>query len=74
MATLARSVYLDSKFGVEQVLPSAGSALENPFVYDAIAQELKTMADQGLIQIVGEHAAPYAGELLIDHLKFKRLR
>jgi len=74
MRTLARSVYLDSEFGVQQELPRAGSALENPFVFDAAAQELKAMAAQGLIEITGEHTARNADELLIDRLSFRRLR
>lgn len=74
METLARSVFLDSQFGAEAVLPCAGSALENPFVYDAVAKELKSMAERGLVEITGEHASPYAGDLLIDHLRFRRLR
>lgn len=73
-AAPCRGSGVESRFDVEQVLPNAGSALENPFVYDAIAKELKTMAAKGLVEIVGEHSAPYAGELLIDPLKFKRLR
>ena len=35
-----------------QDLPRAGFTLENPFVYDAVARELKAMADQGLVEIV----------------------
>jgi hypothetical protein len=74
MRTLARSVYLDSQFGVEQELPHAGSALEHPLVFDDAARELKMMAEQGLIEIVGEHSAQRADEMLIDRLTFKRLR
>ena len=74
MRTLAVSAYLDSEFGVQQELPHAGSALENPFVFDASAKELKAMAAQGLIEILGEHTACNADELLIDRLSFRRLR
>ena len=49
MRTLAHSVYLESEFGVLRDLPRAGSALENRFVFDATAQELKAMAARGLI-------------------------
>src|SRR5688500_12205517 len=51
--TLAHNVYLDSEFGVPQDLPKAGSTLENPYVYDATARELKSMAERGLVRIVG---------------------
>lgn len=74
MRTLAHSVYLDSQFGVEQELPRAGSALEHPLVFDDAARELKAMAAQGLVEIVGEHSAQSADAVLIDRLSFKRLR
>jgi len=74
MSTLAHSVYLDSEFGVLQDLPKAGSTLENPYVFDATARELKEMAEQGFVEIVGEHVACRAAEQLIDQLTFRRLR
>jgi len=74
MNTLAHSVYRDSEFGVLQDLPRAGSTLENPYVFDATARELKEMAKQGLVEIVGEHVAGRASEQLIDRLTFMRLR
>ncbi|MDB5998380.1 MAG: hypothetical protein JWP52_79 [Rhizobacter sp.] len=74
MLTLARTVYLDSQFGVEEELPRAGSALENPFVFDAAAKELKAMAAEGLVEIVVERNTPDAEEPLIDRLSFRRLR
>jgi hypothetical protein len=53
--TLAQSAYLDSIFGIDEELPRAGSALENPYVFDASARELKAMAAEGLLDIVEEH-------------------
>jgi hypothetical protein len=75
MRTLAHSAYLDSEFGVLQELPKAGSSLENPYVFDETARELKSMADRGLVRIVDEHRVVAAGtEPLIDRLLFVRLR
>ena len=74
MRTLAHSAYLDSSFGTATDLPRAGSALENPFVYDAAARELKAYADRGLIEIVAEHKVRHADEDLIGRLRFRRLR
>lgn len=74
MRTLAQTVYLDSEHGVEQELPRVGSALEIPHVFDAAAKELKSMAAQGLVEIVSERQASRGEELLIEHLRFKRLR
>ena len=73
MRTLAQSFYLDSCFGVEQELPRAGNALENPYVYDASAQELKAMAARGWVEITSEHHIRVGDERLIDRLRFKRL-
>ncbi len=72
--TLAQSFYVDSTFGVECELPRAGSALENPFVYDASARELKAMAERGLIEVIKEQSHALGDEQLIDHLSFRRLR
>jgi hypothetical protein len=72
--TLAHAVYLDSEFGVLQELPKAGSPLENPYVYDATAKELKSMADRGLLRIVTEHSTGAHDEPLIDKLCFVRVR
>ena len=74
MRTLAHSVYLDSEFGVPQELPKAGSTLENPYVYDATAKELKSMADRGLLRIVTEHSTGAHDDALIDKLCFVRMR
>ena len=74
MHTLARAEYLVSQFGVERELPRAGSWLENPYVFDDAARELKCMADQGLVEILVEHTAGQGSEALIDRLTFKRLR
>ena len=74
MRTLAQSIYADSAFGVESELPRAGSALENPYVYDASARELKALAERGLIEVVDEQTRVVGDEDLIAHLRFKRLR
>jgi hypothetical protein len=74
MYTLAQTEYLDSTFGAVHDLPRAGSALENPYVFDASARELKAMAAQGLVEIVEEHCVDFSEEVLIDRLRFTRLR
>ena len=75
MQTLARSAYLDSEFGTVCELPHAGSALENPYVFDAAARELHAMAAEGLVEIVSQRTVHAASEdVLIDRLCFARLR
>lgn len=74
MTTIARSAYLDSAFGIPTELEAAGSSLENPYVYDAAAREIKSMASEGLVQIVSEHSRSDAAEPLIDSIGFIRVR
>jgi hypothetical protein len=74
MTSMARALYLDSEFGASLDLPKVGSALENAFVYDAVARELKGMAADGLIEIVAEHQRLVSDDQLIDTLSFRRLR
>jgi len=74
MRTLARSAYLDSKLGVDSELERAGSALEHPVVYDDAARELKDLASQGLVEIIEEHRSELGGDVLIDRLRYRRVR
>ena len=74
MHTLAQSAYLDSSFGIDEELPRAGSALENPYVFDASARELKAMAAKGLVEILEERITHVADETLIDRLRFRRVQ
>jgi len=75
MSTLVQSVYLDSQPGVPIDLEPAGTSLENPYVYDSAARELKTMASQGLVEITREQSQPDAQQhSLISRITFKRLR
>ena len=74
MNSLVRSVYLDSAFGVATDLEAAGTSLENPYVYDSAARELKSMAEEGLVKIVREQVGQGVSEPLIKHISFTRLR
>lgn len=74
MRTLAQSAYLESEFGALSELPSVGTPLENPYVYDASARELKDMASQGLVKIVEERRYDEGPGGLISRLTFERLR
>ena len=74
MGTLVQTVYLDSEFGVATDLEAAGTSLENPYVYDSAARELKSMAQEGLVKIIREQIADGAAEPLIKRISFARLR
>ena len=73
MSSIARSLFMESEISVEQDLPRAGSTLENPFVYDAVAREFKQMAQRGLVEIVHEHRSQ-GSEPLIASLRYRRVR
>ncbi len=74
MSTIAQSIFLEAKPGIPWALERAGSPLDNPFVYDAAAKDIKAMAGKGLVEIVDEQAALCLGEPLISMISFKRLR
>jgi hypothetical protein len=72
--TFVHSVYSDSEIGVETELQSAGTTLENPYVYDSAARDLKSMAEKGLVQITGERLRKDFSEPLIGLIRFARIR
>jgi hypothetical protein len=74
MGTLALTPYLDSEFGTLSELPCVGTPLENPYVDDASARELKPMASQGLVKIVEEQRRGDDPGGLISRPTFERLR
>lgn len=71
---LVQSIYLSSGIGTTTELVAAGSALENPYVYDSAARELKAMERQNLVRITDEHVLQDASEPLIGRISFTRLR
>jgi len=74
VSTVVQNIYLDSEIGVPTDLIAAGTSLENPYVYDSVARELKSMANQGLVRITAESLAASAPEPLIDRIRFERVR
>lgn len=74
MYTLAQAIYLDSSYGEPLDMPRAGSPLENVFVYDSVARDMKKLAERGLIEIVNEHQRPTDDGFVIDQLRYRRLR
>jgi hypothetical protein len=74
MQSLVHAIYLDSAPGELTELDPAGTGLENPYVYDSVARELKAMAEQGLVTIVREQTRRDAEDDLIDRIAFARIR
>jgi hypothetical protein len=71
---LAHSVFLESEIGAIEELPRSGSVLENPFVFDAVANDLKRMAASGLVEVVDERRSGAGADTLIDSFRYRRLR
>jgi hypothetical protein len=69
-----QSIYLDSELGVATELDAAGTSLENPYVYDSVARDLKALAEKGLVRIMKEQVWRGASGPLIAHISFERLR
>ena len=74
MDNLARSIYLESRLGERTLLRPAGNALENPYVYDSVARDIRELADRGLVRIEAEEESEASDESLISRLAFTRLR
>ena len=73
MGTITQALLRDALPGDIQELPKAGSALEHPLVYDAVARDLKTHAERGEVEIVAENKALIDDEWLIDRLSFRKI-
>jgi hypothetical protein len=52
----------------------AGTGLENPYVYDSAARELKEMADRCLVRTVRERVRRGGSQNLIERIVFSRVR
>jgi hypothetical protein len=74
MRSLSTTLYLAADVGVPTDVEPSGTALENPYVYDSVARELKAMAREGLLQVVSESRRQDAAEARIDRISFVRLR
>jgi len=74
MTSLSRSIYLAAEVGVPTDVPPAGSSLANPYLYDSVARALKSMAEEGLLEVVSENPRPSEAGPLIGRIRFARLR
>jgi len=74
MNTIAQSIYSEASIGTPIALPKAGTALENRYVFDSSAREIKAMAGRGLVKIVSERHASEHESALITDICFARVR
>lgn len=74
MSTLSTTIFLAADVGVPIDVESAGTPLENPYVYDSVARDLKAMERAGMLRVVNEkwHQGNIEGP--IDRISFVRLR
>jgi hypothetical protein len=66
---------MDTDIGATAALPRAGTALENPLVYDASAQDIRVLAEQGRVKIVREvRGTLEGGTAITTELVFTKLK
>lgn len=74
MLSIAESLLAHTPLGTTFELPRAGTTLENPYVYDAAAREIKEHASRGRVEIIDEVVTPMGAEQIVSRLVFRRLR
>ncbi len=77
MSSLIEAAYLNADYDTPTRLESAGTSLENPFVYDSAARDLKALATRGLVEITHECSEQTGGigqTPLISKIASRRLR
>lgn len=74
MSNVTQSYFNESRIGVVNELPHAGSSMEVPWLYDHVANKLCELAAQGMIEVVSKQIESVQGEPLITRFAFKRLR
>lgn len=74
MGTISRALFLESRIGELVELPRCGTALELPWVYDGVAEDICAMAKTGQVEVIARQEQQIQGESLITHLAFRRLR
>lgn len=74
MGSISRALVLESRIGELVELPRCGTALELPWVYDGVAEDICAMARAGKVEVISRQVKQVQGESLITHLAFRRLR
>jgi hypothetical protein len=73
MMSFAESLIAFTPLGGTAELPRAGTPLENDFVYDAAAREIKCYAERGQVAVVEECRVSSDSGQVISRLSFQRL-
>lgn len=74
MTTFTDRIYMQATVGAVIALPKYGTQLENRYVFDSAAREVKEMAELGRVKIVDERRAFQHDSDLITDIAFVKLR
>jgi hypothetical protein len=73
MTTIVQRVYRETAVGAIVSLPKSGTQLENRYVFDAAAREVKAMAELGRVKIVDECRESQHDSALITDISFIKM-
>ena len=72
--SIARQIFVQAPLGEPVRLPQAGTSLENPYVFDAVAREIKFAGSEfGALEVIEERTAGGSDDALIVDFVFRRL-
>ncbi|MDT7838955.1 hypothetical protein [Aquabacterium sp. OR-4] len=71
--SIARQIFSQAPVGEAVRLPQAGTALENPYVFDSVAREIKFAGSEfGELEVIEERTLASEESLIVDFV-FRRL-
>jgi len=73
MTTIAERLYREAAIGAIITLPKSGRRLENQYVFDAAAREVKVMAELGRVRIADERRDSQHDSALTTDIAFVKL-
>jgi len=73
MTTIVQRAHREATVGAIVNLPKSGTPLENRYVFDAAARELKAMAELGRVKIVDERRESQHDGALITDISFIKM-
>lgn len=73
MITIVQRAYREATVGAIVSLPKSGTQLENRYVFDAAAREVRAMAEFGRVKIVDERRESQHDSVLITDISFIKL-
>ncbi|MEK8050055.1 hypothetical protein AACH10_07385 [Ideonella sp. DXS22W] len=72
--SIARQIFAQAPLGEPVRLPQAGTSLENPYVFDSVAREIKFAGSEfGALEVIEERTLSGSDDALIVDFVFRRL-